>query len=260
MVLLTMTSAIVAAVKEYDKLEKDARELPKNNEEPSLLEPGVGHPISHGQIIDISKALKTYTSGDMVRTWTLNELLKGSEVYTPLRKPKVEQTTEYKELMARLRREEEARQYDRMTNADTTSSKANFSLNPSIKSSTVHSSDHDEEMTFADVNRQITLIINVLVTIIACGIAIWLVSSHWSAPMRLALSMGGSGLVAVAEVAIYAGYIRRLSEAKGKERKKKERKIIKDTWIIEKSKSAESLPMPKAIKEPEVARLRRKKP
>lgn len=93
--------------------------------------------------------------------------------------------------------------------------------------------DDPDEITFSDVNRQLTLIINVLVSIIACGIGIWLVAWHWAAPARLALSMGGGGVVGVAEVVIYAGYLRRLQTAKDKERSKKERKTITATWVTE---------------------------
>ena len=189
----------------------------------------------------------------------MDALLRGSEVYIPPAQPRTERTSEYKDLMARLKREEEARQYERMTNA-LNEDKSSIGVNSKPKPSTIRSSDQDEEMTFADVNRQVTLIINVLVTIIACGIAIWLVSYHWSAPKRLALSMGGSGLVGVAEVVIYAGYIRRLSEAKSKEKRKKEKKIIKNTWVIEKINRDDSLPMPAAIKETEQVRQRRSKP
>jgi len=39
-------------------------------------------------------------------------------------------------------------------------------------------------------------------------------------------------VVAVAEVAIYAGYLRKLGEAKEKERGKKEKKVISKTWTI----------------------------
>lgn len=101
----------------------------------------------------------------------------------------------------------------------------------------------EDEMTYADVNRQMTLIINILVSLIACGISIWLVASHWKAPARLALSMCGSSLVGVAEVVIYAGYIRRLKDAKVKEKSKKEKKTITDTWIIEKGKGPLTSPI-----------------
>ena len=101
----------------------------------------------------------------------------------------------------------------------------------------------DDEMTYNDVSRQMALILNVLISIIACSVAIWMATWSWSVPKRLGLSMGGSGIVAIAEVAVYAGYIRKLSEAKDRERKKPEKKEIMDTWIIEGSKKK----VPKAM-------------
>jgi len=88
-------------------------------------------------------------------------------------------------------------------------------------------------MTYADINRQMALIANVLISILACSVALWKVAWHWSVPQRLALSMTGSLVVAVAEVAIYAGYIGRLKEAKTKEKKKVERKEVGESWVIE---------------------------
>jgi len=136
--------------------------------------------------------------------------------------------------MARLRREEEARKYNAMLTSSTGGNSSNpFALSPKPSShSTFATGEDEEEMTFADVNRQLTLIINVLVTIIACGVSIWLVAGHFSAPRRLALAMGGAFLVAVAEVAIYAGYLRRITEAKTVEKGKKEKKTVIGTWTI----------------------------
>ncbi len=90
-----------------------------------------------------------------------------------------------------------------------------------------------DEVTYADVNRQMTLIINVLVSIICCSIAIWMAARRWDVPQRLGLSMTGSGLVAAAEVAIYMGYIRRVEDAKGKEKKILESKEIVETWVLD---------------------------
>lgn len=59
-----------------------------------------------------------------------------------------------------------------------------------------------------------------------------MVARWWSTPIRLALSMSGSALVGVAEVVVYSGYIRRVGEAKGKERKLKEVKEVVKTWVI----------------------------
>lgn len=137
--------------------------------------------------------------------------------------------------MARLRREEESRSYERMLNP-LPASEALISRYPTNTYGHLFppaQTEEDDEMTYADVNRQMALIANVLISIIACSVAIWKVAWHWNTPARLALSMTGSIVVAVAEVAIYAGYIGRVSEAKTKERKKVEKKTVENSWVIE---------------------------
>ena len=88
-------------------------------------------------------------------------------------------------------------------------------------------------MTYADVNRQLALIFNVLLSIICCGAAIWIAAQHWDVPARLAVSMIGAVTVGVAEVVIYMGYLRRLTEAKTKEKKKVEIKTVEESWVIQ---------------------------
>ena len=130
------------------------------------------------------------------------------------------QTDNYKALMARLRKDDEARQYEQFSNS------SNSYPSPST------SKEEEDEVTYADVNRQLALIVNVLVSIIACSFTIWMAARHWSVPPRLALSLCGSGVVAAAEVAIYSGYIRRVKEAKDKEKNKVEQKEIIQSWVI----------------------------
>lgn len=97
----------------------------------------------------------------------------------------------------------------------------------------INVSDPDDDgLTYADVDRQMALIFNVLISIVACAAAIWIAAKWWSTPMRLALSMSGSVLVGVAEVVVYSGYLRRVGEAKGKEGKVKEVKEIVNTWVV----------------------------
>ena len=144
--------------------------------------------------------------------------------------------------MARLRKEEEARQYERMINpplqAETFSQRfPHSSATQLFEGSTEPGSVEDDEMTYADINRQMALIINILISIVACSAAIWIAAKHWSTPKRLGLSMGGSGMVAVAEIVVYAGYIRRLKEAKEKSKKVKEVKEVVKTWVIGGQKS-----------------------
>ncbi|KAF1988806.1 hypothetical protein K402DRAFT_351281 [Aulographum hederae CBS 113979] len=252
MVLFSMTPVIEAAVERYNH----EREIGQaESEEPSLDQPTVGNPISHGQLIDISNHFKEHsrkseeTSGDgTLISYHLNDLLRGTRIYVPPPKPKPEPTSEYKALMARLRVEEEARSYERMLNP--VSQPESFSQR--FPSAAYHNDllarqnaeiavSQEDDVTYAEINRQLALIVNVLVSIIACSYALWMVGRYWSTPARLALAMGGSILVAVAEVVIYSGYIRRVGEAKEVEKKKVEEKEVFDTWIIDAKKGGEKV-------------------
>ncbi len=139
--------------------------------------------------------------------------------------------------MARLRREEEARAYEKMINPQPAAESfaQRFPTSPHAKlfpASSRSIAEDEDEITYADINRQMALIINIMVSIVACSVAIWLAASHWSTSKRLGLSMGGSGVVAVAEVVVYAGYLRRLKEAKEKGKKEVETKEIIKSWVI----------------------------
>lgn len=93
MVLLTMTAAVVAVVELY----LEHHPIEANPDEPSLDAPTTGNPISHGQLVDISKYLKSNpekvegreTDGRQLPIH-LSELLKGCSIYTPPLKPKPE--------------------------------------------------------------------------------------------------------------------------------------------------------------------------
>ena len=162
------------------------------------------------------------------------------------------QSPEYKALMARLRREEEARNYERMLNPppQPETFDQRFPNSPKLSSYATSQSmiarqnveiavKEEDEVTYAEINRQLALIANVLISIVACSFAIWMAARHWNTPARLALAMSGSIIVAVAEVAIYAGYIRRVGEAKQEERKRLETKEVMDTWVIDAQKGKE---------------------
>ena len=116
-----------------------------------------------------------------------------------------------------------------------------MSFNPNISHGQTGVDETVDEMTYQDIDRQMALIINVLVSIICCAVAIWIAARHWSISSRLGLSMSGSITVAVAEVAIYMGYIRRVKEAKTTEAKIVETKEIGETWVIEKQTAKKAL-------------------
>ena len=99
MTRLTMTSAMVQAIDFLDENKVGASALGVEGQDPPLKEPAVGKPISHGQVIAISKSLREYfhshsesLSADHVTTikYHLDDLLRGSRFYVEPPKPKVE--------------------------------------------------------------------------------------------------------------------------------------------------------------------------
>ncbi|KAL2151395.1 hypothetical protein VTH82DRAFT_6493 [Thermothelomyces myriococcoides] len=235
MVLLTMTPRIVAGLQTLS--EATTATLVQNDPEPSLGEPAVGNPISHAQIVNVWKALKESGHGE----YTLETLLKGSKVYVPPPPPKPEPSKEYKELMARLRREQDQREYERMTNppplmetysrgyVNGASMAQSFAAvnRPSTQADT-----GDDDVTYGDVHRQLMLILNFVASILGVAATLWIAARWWSTPARLFLTMGGSVVVGIAEVAVYSGYIWHLSQAKKKDKTIKEVKEVVRTWTI----------------------------
>ncbi|KAK4222094.1 endoplasmic reticulum-based factor for assembly of V-ATPase-domain-containing protein [Podospora fimiseda] len=90
----------------------------------------------------------------------------------------------------------------------------------------------DDDITFNDVNRQLMLILNFVLSIFGVAASLWVLARWWSTPARLFLTMGGSLLVGIAEVALYGGYIWHLGEAKKKDKGFKEVKEIVQTWAV----------------------------
>lgn len=85
-------------------------------------------------------------------------------------------------------------------------------------------------MVLADMHRQLTLVINILVSVVACGAAVWLVAggAGWEAGSRVMAGLGAAVVVAVAEVGVYGGFLARITEAgKKEERVKKKEDYMK---------------------------------
>ncbi|KAL8679769.1 MAG: hypothetical protein Q9186_003985 [Xanthomendoza sp. 1 TL-2023] len=238
MVFLSTTPAILEAINFLRRSETADSGLNDNDLLSGFADFVLGDPITHTQVILISKLLKNLfrPEDDFPASYRLEHLLQGSRVYSTPPKPKKETTSEYKALMARLKREEEARAYERMTNPplpmETFQQRFPNTSNTKLFAGNQAQFEQDDDVTYADVNRQMAMIINILVSIVACSIALWLVASRWSTPPRLALSMGGSIVVAVAEAVVYAGYLRRVKEARENGKKQVEIKEIIKTWVI----------------------------
>ena len=91
MTLLTMNAAIVAAIEEYEKIsgsDKDSQRIHLN--EPSLYNPKIGNPISHQQLIALHDILGSHypIDGNTINLYRLDQLLRGSRIYT---QPKVKE-------------------------------------------------------------------------------------------------------------------------------------------------------------------------
>lgn len=95
MVLLTMTSSILEAlsiveaaetpqIEDHDETVEQKSQPP--TKEPTLDDPKLGNPISHGQIVDLWKQLKAQGNSN----FTLEQLLRGASVYIPPPPPKPE--------------------------------------------------------------------------------------------------------------------------------------------------------------------------
>lgn len=145
--------------------------------------------------------------------------------------------------MARLRREEEERKYERMVASTKMPSFAQQF--PNSTNSIVHSFAEvnrpstkddlgDNDVTLNDVHRQAILLLNFMVTIIGCAATLWILARWWSTPARLFLTMGGSLVVGIAEVGLYYGYLWHLGEARKKDLKVKEVRQVLETWVVNK--------------------------
>jgi hypothetical protein len=252
MVLLTMTPGIVRALARAEQLSPDHfAEFHRPNEH-SLAHPKPGNPVSHSQLIDLARFLRKHASelsthstdeDEQPFPTTLASLLQNSSIYTPPPPAPAAKSPQYLALMARLRAEEEARSYERMLHPPPTRETfsqrfpavaADFSLG-----ATAPRDSEEDDLSYEEVHRQIILIINILISVVCVAVFVWIAARHWTVGKRLGLSMGSSLAIAVAEVVVYGGYVRKVKEAKLLEKKKPEIKEIVKTWILDKGGETE---------------------
>ncbi|KAK3400584.1 endoplasmic reticulum-based factor for assembly of V-ATPase-domain-containing protein [Sordaria brevicollis] len=233
MVLLTVTSSILEALQRIP----DAPSKLQRDGDPSLDDAQIGAPISHGQIVDLWNLLK---AGDH-KEYSLEILLRGSRVYVPPPPPKPEPSDEYKALMAKLRRDEEERAYERMINpvppmesfSQRFPSSAGMARAFAEANRPTRKEDiGEDDVTYDEVHRQLMLIFNFMVTILGVAATLWILARWWSTPARIFLTMGGSIIAGIAEVALYSGYVWHLGQAKKKDKTFKEVKEVVQTWVV----------------------------
>lgn len=148
------------------------------------------------------------------------------------------QSPEYIALMAKLRRDEDARAYERMVNPPLPletfkdrfpNSARSFAA---VNRPTNEADIGDDDVTYNEIHRQVMLLINFMVSIAGVAATLWILGRWWSLPARLFLTLGGSILVAIAEVAVYGGYVWRMAEGKRKEDTRPELKEVVQTWVV----------------------------
>lgn len=259
MVLLTMTSGIVRALSQVEDALPEEHSKLQTPSEPALADPKPGNPVSHSQLIGLSRLVKQLpeapnnkptgddavdnASENVATPTTLNALLRNTTIYVPPPPPKKQQTPQYLALMARLRKEEEARSYERMLNPppirETFTSRFPGARNHIPSHFSIGADDEVDELSYEEVHRQIILIINVLISVVCVAVFVWIAARHWSVGKRLGLSMSSALAVAVAEVVVYSGYVRKVQEAKQAEKKKPEIKEIVASWVLDRGVGGE---------------------
>lgn len=179
-----------------------------------------------------------------------------------------EQSDDFKTLMARLRRDEEERVYERMTNplsametfAQRFPGRGGMAQTFAEVNRPLHKTDlGDDDVTYDDVHRQLMLIMNFLASILGVAATLWVLARWWPTPARLFLTLAGSTLVGIAEVAVYSGYIWHLGEANKKEKTLKEVKQVVKTWVVGEDgvEERESIPVDEKAEEETSLRQRR---
>ncbi|CAI4745621.1 CCQ_1a_G0031660.mRNA.1.CDS.1 [Saccharomyces cerevisiae] len=101
------------------------------------------------------------------------------------------------------------------------------------RSKSVFSLQEEDELTPSQINKQIkeqvTTVFNVLVSVISVVVAIWYwtgSSTNFPVHVRLLLCLFFGILVLVADVVVYNSYLKKLEEAKVKEKTKVEKKKV----------------------------------
>jgi TMEM199 family protein len=193
MVLLTATPTIIRAITSLPADHRSSLPDPPSTE---------GGPIAHPTLITLAKLARQHEL-----PYTLDNLLRGSQVYIAPPPPKPEKSPEYLALMERLRKEQEMREYRTLVS----------------RSQGTEGGDDDEDKD--DVTP--SLVFNILLSVIMCGAAMFYMTRWWTNDaVRVLVSMFVAVVVGVAEIVVYAGYLRNVKRNKAKERAKLERKVV----------------------------------
>jgi TMEM199 family protein len=166
-----------------------------------------GAPISHSTILTLSRLSKSFPSTTS-QSCSLNTLLHGANPYTPPPPPTSAKSPGYITLMARLKAEQEQREYR------------------SLVSNQIADETADRETREKD-DISPSLVVNILLSIVMCAAAVFVMTRYWrNDGLRVLVSLGTGLVVGIAEVGMYAIYLRKVRVSKEKERAKRGKKFI----------------------------------
>ncbi|KAK2779464.1 hypothetical protein FQN52_003765 [Onygenales sp. PD_12] len=249
MVLLTITPTIASAL----------NSLPPSTRDELSLPPTDTCAISHAQLIALSRHLisnQPLTQQDNDATngrsnepeitkYTLNTLLRGTTLYRPPPPPKPEPTPEYLALKASLTAAAEASKYAALLNPSTHSHSYSHTrpyLSLANSPSTITDADTDDDDTLTP-----SVVLNILLSTLFTGFAVYWALSNFripsfitftratapdypgavaSQPARVFLALIVALVVGVAEVGVYAAYLKKVEVARGREGRVVERKVV----------------------------------
>ena len=140
MVLLTTTPLILSAISSLSPVDRSSL---------TSLPSTTSNPIDHKTVIALSRITKQYS---------LNNLLRGTQVYHAPPTPKAQPSAEYLALMARLRKEQEQREYTALI------SEKGYQKHGGL------SSDEEEEDS-DDISP--SLVLNIVLSIVMCAMAMF---------------------------------------------------------------------------------------
>ncbi|KAK5057597.1 hypothetical protein LTR84_011597 [Exophiala bonariae] len=189
MVLLNTTPQILSAISSLSTSERTS--LGTDLDLPTTT----SAPIEHNTLIALSRLTKRFT---------LNTLLHGTHVYIAPAPSKPEPSPQYVELMARLRREQEQREYAALVSKRRVEEE-------------LATGGHD------DISP--SLVLNILLSVVMCAAAMLYLTRWWNNDgVRVLVSLGTGFVVGIAEVTVYAAYLRNVRVSREKESAKREKK------------------------------------
>ena len=200
MVLLTATPRILHLISTIPSASLSSISSPDLPDTP-------GAPISHTTLLTIFRLANALPNASSHAT-SLNSLLHGARPYVPPPQPKPAKSPQYVALMARLKAEQDQRQYRTLVSRQIID-------------------DTTDQLTGEKDDISPSLVVNILLSIVMCTVAIFIMTRYWrNDGIRVLVSLGAGLVVGVAEVGMYSIYLRKVRMGKEKERKLKEKKFI----------------------------------